>query len=354
MIFKAFTTDDLKEWNETCASFPMHSIPIFHCPDYLQTWQGYEKGEPYCLYARIGDYQFLYPFFKRRIDEYSTGEDYYDIFSVYGYGGVVTNDYRCNGKFLTLLNDAIDKWCKEENVIAEFVREYPVNKYIRRTKKSHVRNNLILEYDNKWQDFTKLIKKRARRDAMASLKKGCKGKVDTELKSMDGFIGLYRNLCRGKWLPEYYNFPDTYFENVKNKLEKWSFIINVHYHKKVIASSFNFMMNGSIVYHLSASDYQYKNYLPNDLMLYTLIEFGAHNKCRNIFFGGGLTKAKNDSLYRFKEKFANVCLPVHIGTKVHNEKVYEMLCTKWAEEYPEKAEQYRDYFLKYRLQDIND
>ena len=69
-------------------------------------------------------------------------------------------------------------------------------------------------------------------------------------------------------------------------------------------------------------------------------------KCYNM--GGG--NSRNDSLYLYKKSFSvNSVSTFYIGGEIHNIKVYDEIVKQWSEKYPEKAQKYKNYILKYRF-----
>lgn len=349
MILKVFTEKNLEEWRKILHSFPTQNYSIFHSPDYVVSWKNYEDAEIICLYLEIEGYRFLYPFLKREIKGYSDVNSCFDTTSVYGYGSMVSNSSVIDDKVIEQINKAIDEWCCKEQIVAEFIREYPVNRYLRKTEKRHVRNNLFFDYNNQRDNFSALIKKRARRDAKAAVKKGCIAEIDNDLESIYTFYKIYLSFCEEKKLDNFYYFSPAYIEDIRRYLIQYGFIVNIKYNDKIIASSLNFKYHDTITYHLSASYKQFSHLLPNDLMLYTILELGSKERCNTVFLGGGLSSAPDDGLFSFKEKYSTNSCEVHIGTKVHNQKMYDHLCRIWTSNNPDKSKRYNNYFLKYRL-----
>ena len=347
MMARAFGVADRHEWDEILSRFPHNNYAIFHTPSYVLSWKRYEQAEPVCLYAKVQGVEFLYPFFLLPCPAPEEGR--YDVVSAYGYGGMISNRSDCPADILAETNSAIDEWCSERGVVAEFVREYPLGGYPRTTRRIHIRDNVYFRYGSKKFDFTNRIKKRARRDAKLSMKKGCTPEVDSELRTLPTFEKMYHGLAAAKDFPQSHWFSSDYLQDVTGFLSGRAFLINIRHGKKIIAAGLFLHHQDMMVYHLSASKANTLHLLPNDLLLYSALEEGARRNCAVLFLGGGLGTDLNDNLLRFKEKFATDRIKVHIGTKVHDQKPYDRLCQAWEEEHPEKARQNPNYFLKYRL-----
>jgi len=68
---------------------------------------------------------------------------------------------------------------------------------------------------------------------------------------------------------------------------------------------------------------------------------------KKFCLGGGTSPA--DGIFKYKQTFAKAgIVDFYIGKKIHNRPVYDRLCEQWATTFPDQAEKYSQYFLKYR------
>ncbi|MBF0298290.1 MAG: GNAT family N-acetyltransferase [Oligoflexia bacterium] len=352
MTVELFNKNNYVRWKEIFNSFAPKNRTLYHSPDYVLTWEEHENALGLCLYIKIEKYEFLYPFMKKKICINGNATDYYDIFSAYGYGGIISNHCRTkiSNNILKRLNNCIDEWCLQNKVVAEFIREYPTsNDYLRYSTNILVRKNLLYDYAQEDSHGVFNISKRAFRDTSTSLKKGCCINVDYNLATLPAFIQLYQEMCERKKLASSLRFNSLYFNTLKTFLGNHCFIVNVLFNQKIIASSLNFLFDTTIVYHLSASDYNFRYLLPNDLMLLNLLEVGREKNCQSVFWGGGLSNEQNDTLFLFKKKFSTNILPMHIGKKLHNVSMYNEFCHTWEQSNIEKSKLYQHFFLKYHM-----
>jgi hypothetical protein len=342
-----YTPETADRWEAAFAAFPPSCRTLFHAPAYVLSWAEYESGAPVCLHLRLGERNFLYAFYVKPVPG-PLGRGLSDIESPYGHGGLLCDAPDPDPALLEKANDAIDDWCAGQGIVAEFVREYPGRPYLRRSRKLQVRHNLFHRYVP-GQDFAAAIKKRARRDAAAARKRGCTASVRCGTQGLEAFEPLYAGLCRDKGLVESHGFGEPYFRGVRRHLARESLLVSVEAEGKLVAASLALRREDALVYHLSASLPEGKALLANDLLLYSLLEHGAGAGCAYAFLGGGLSDSPEDSLYRFKEKFATDAVATHIGVKVHDQAAYERLCADWERRNPEKAARYGRFFLKYRM-----
>lgn len=106
---------------------PEHIRDIYYTRKYYKMYElsGDGKGKLFVYYNNSGD-MALYPFMLKEIQGYDIGNKYYDIETAYGYGGPVLN---CVDKsFIKDFEDSFIKYCKANNIVAEFVRFHPLIK----------------------------------------------------------------------------------------------------------------------------------------------------------------------------------------------------------------------------------
>ena len=347
MKVEIFSLQSKEKWEKVLTTFPDERTDIYYTPEYYQTWLEHEDGEAFCFFFEEDEYRLLYPFFRKEIFEFELNETYYDIFNAYGYGGVLSNSNSIPEVILKSFNEEFNKWCRENNIVAEFIRENPLfNSFIREAKYDKVRRNVYIKLNE--SEYI-LPSRTARQNVNKAIKSGLKPVIDKELKSMPDFIRLYTKTAMRLGMDKYYHFGELYFNNIKNYLGKDTTLINIEFDNKIIASTIFFKYQKTGNCHLAASDFDYKQFRMNDLMFNTAIDFANQLGCNTLCIGGGTSTDPRDSLFKFKEKFGNLPLDVYVGKKVINEEIYEELVKKWEEKNFEIKDDYKNYFLKYRI-----
>jgi len=346
MTLEVFSSGTAHRWAETLARFPARTRSLYHSPAYVLSWQDYEGLAPLCLHLHLEGVRFLYAFYRKPLPG-AQASGPCDIQSPYGHGGLVCDDPEPDPALLARANAAIDAWCLESGVVAEFVRDYPGRPPLRDTRRIHVRENLFHRYGP--QGLAASIKKRARRDVEAARKRGCEATLTPGLEGLERFAPLYEGLCRAKGIQDSHGFGAAYFEGVRRWLSRESLLVEIRCRDELVAACLGFLDGPELIYHLSASLPQGKALLANDLLLFTLLRAGEEAGCEAAFLGGGLGRGADDSLFRFKEKYATHASPMHIGTKVHDRAGYQAACEAWERANPDKAAAYGHFFLKYRM-----
>lgn len=350
MKFEIFDSNSFEKWQEVLDSFPNEKKDVYYSPEYYQSWIEHENASPICIFAEKEEVKLLYPFFKKEILNYKLDGTYYDIQSAYGYGGVITNTDNISEKIIKEFNDKVDIWCKQENVIAEFIRENPLLRekehYIRNADFNIVRRNVYADFSNGF----KVTNKSALRDIKYAKKNGLIIEIDEDLNTIEVFKHLYDLTFERLKMDIFYQFTNNYFHRVKSLLKENTKLINVKFNNQIIASALVFVYANKATHHLGASNFDYVKLYPNDILYAAMVEFSNANGIQYLSLGGGTTQSDSDSLLKYKRKFSNTEKDVYIGRKIHNYSIYEYLCTYWSNiSSVENVKKYKSFFLKYRM-----
>ena len=116
--------NDEEKWNSVVKSF--QNYDVYYLPGYVKAFQINGDGMPVLLYFEGNNVRAMNVVMKRDVglfDKLSLtikeGE-YYDIVTPYGYGGFVVE-----GNDTTQLESEYMLYCRNHNIICEFVRFHP-------------------------------------------------------------------------------------------------------------------------------------------------------------------------------------------------------------------------------------
>lgn len=271
-------------------------------------------------------------------------ELYYDLETVYGYGGFYTNTE--DKEFLKEAFNSYEEKCKEENIIAEFFRFHPFNTFCTKfgneffdlniNDRETVYLNLLDSKEKRWDSYSSKTRN--------ILRKCSKELTITQSDDIDKFISLYHKTMKRNNASSFYYFEKSYFENlIKHKNIK---LYEVRKDDIVISSSFFIFSKDFAYYHLSANDYTMRNYNANYFILDEVFTIAKEKGCKYFFLGGGTTSAKDDTLLKFKQKFSQKTKSFYISGKVYNKEIYEKYVKLWET----LSKKDMKYFLKYRLE----
>ena len=124
--YEIFSLTDSDKWNKYLQKLPKEKQDIYFTPEYYSLYENNNDGKAYCFVYNEGDKIALYPFLRNSILDlgYDLDKEYYDIQGAYGYNGVQSNNYSL--EFRSAFHSVFDKFCKENNIIAEFTRFHPI------------------------------------------------------------------------------------------------------------------------------------------------------------------------------------------------------------------------------------
>jgi len=268
-------------------------------------------------------------------------EKYYDLETVYGYGGIC-----CNTDEKAFIDKALklySKYCFDNKIISEFTRFHPFNT-------SHSLMNsyydlLIEDRDIVYVDTSITKEKRWKNysSKMRTILRKCnKDLIFRRSTHLDSFQCLYKKTMQKNNADSFYFFDETYFE--KLLLLKNIELYEVLYNNVVISSSFFMFSENFGHYHLSANDYEYRKCNANYFILDCIFEIAYEKNIPVFHLGGGRSNYEDDTLLKFKEKFSYLKKKFYISGKIFDKKIYDKYIAIW------KSQSNKDvkYFLKYR------
>lgn len=278
----------------------------------------------------------------KKIANSAIHDGFFDLETVYGYGGFLTNSE--DERFLTHALEEYAKYCNQNNIIAEFVRYHPFQGISETIKAwfdffSKDRDTVVIDLsgskEERWASYGKKTRNILRRCGEQL--------VFNESKDITAFLDLYFQTMKKNTADEFYFFQENYFhellalDNVK--------LYEVSYSNAVVSTGF-FMFGDEIAhYHLSGNNAAYTKLNGNYFLLDSVCDvMRTEYKMKHFHLGGGRTNLENDSLLRFKKKFAEKTLSFCIAGKVYNRTIYEQYNRLWLAQNEDAS-----YFLKYRL-----
>ncbi|SMC23227.1 Acetyltransferase (GNAT) domain-containing protein [Clostridium acidisoli DSM 12555] len=324
------------KWDLYLNKLPIHIQDIYYTCEYYKMYElnGDGIGKLFVYYDNDGKIA-LYPFMLNEIKGYDLEDKYYDIETAYGYGGPIVNCH--DKKFIESFENCFVDYCKENNIVAEFIRFHPLirneNIFDKSIEILHNRITVCLDLskgkDRIWNEDIKS----KNRNMIRKAKKN--GLFVQESKDFETFKKIYNSTMNKVDADGYYYFDDRYYEEIQKNNNY--ILLNVKKDDLVIASAI-FMGYGEYFhYHLAGSLKEYLKFAPNNLLLWEAIKYGQAKGYKKMHFGGGLTNSTEDNLFKFKSSFSREYTDFYIGKRIHNRKVYEYLINKWEEKNNQKA-----------------
>ncbi|MGL5615033.1 MAG: lipid II:glycine glycyltransferase FemX [Sarcina sp.] len=332
-----------EKWNEYFKMLSIELQDIYYEREYYNLSELVDKKLGKLFFYKENDYIAFYPFLLNKIEGYKLDRDYYDIETAYGYGGPIINT--SNKEFRKAFEEKFLDYCKENNIIAEFIRYHPILKnekiFEKEIKVEKNRKTLMVDLSKTLEEiWMKQIYIKNRTTIRRVIKEGVKVIYK---KNLDNFQEIYKETMTKVNADKYYYFSKDYFNYLK---ELDYIVIAIELRGTIISEGIFFKGKSTLHYHLSGSRKDYLKYHPNNLMLWEAIKFGKENGFTNLHLGGGLTNNLEDSLYKFKSAFTKENLDYYIGKRVHNEEVYNYLLEAYEKKYNKKSKLFLQYNFK--------
>lgn len=323
------------KWNYYLNKMPLNHRDIYFTSEYYKLCElnGDGIGKLFVYFDK--DKIATYPFLMNQIEGYALNDKYYDIQTAYGYGGPATNCHE--EKFLSDFESCFIDYCKENNIVAEFIRFHPLIKNEKIFKENieilHNRRTIYLDLkkdlDSIWNnDITSKNRNMIRKAEKNGLQVNRSSKYEI-------FKEIYEDTMDKVGANKYYYFKDEYYNELSRNNNY--ILMNVEKDELVIASAIFMVYGDYFHYHLSGSRKDYLKYAPNNILLWETIKIAHNYGCRYFHFGGGLTDTEDDSLFKFKRSFSKDTSDFYIGKRVHNPKIYNYLIYEWEKKNNKKA-----------------
>lgn len=323
--------EETDEWGSIVKSFADHDV--YYLAEYAKAFQVHGDGEPVLFYYEGSGMRAINVAMKRDIAEAGNLEgkipegELFDLATPYGYGGPLIEGITSEAS-LKRLDEEYSYRCRSEGIVCEFVRFHPVLKNNEAVDRIYAVSMLgktiamdLVSSEQIWGDLTSKNRNMVRKAQKAGV--GISWGRSPEL--YEEFARLYKKTMEKDNASEYYYFGERFFRSIHDDLEDKALMFYAEYESKIIAMSIILHTNQQMHYHLSASDREYSNLAPTNLLLFEAARWGCENGYRTFHLGGGLG-GRDDSLYKFKKAFnRNSDYSFWIGKKVFDDARYEEL-----------------------------
>lgn len=241
------------------------------------------------------------------------GTSWSDLQSPYGYGGPLTN---CSDReFICRAWGAWGNWCRNHNVLVEFVRFHPMlsNWKAYGGEIAEDRQTVFLPLIS--DDLLVGYESRCRTAVRKALKSGIEAKAIEFSQNATTFASFYRESMATIGADSYYLFDDSYFSALARLPGVHLFVCCKD---GVWLSAGLFLESGSTMeYHLSATSTLGRKDGATNLLLHFAAEAAKHLECRTLYLGGGTNNLHDNPLLFFKAGFSAARATYCIGYKIH-------------------------------------
>lgn len=328
-----------KEWQKLLTDIKYYDF--YHTYEY-HSLSKLEGENPIMIKFEIDNMLILFPFLLRRIFD----TDYYDITSVYGYAGPISNvnENFNNRVFVKKFNEYLN----EKKIISVFTRLNPfipnqekilsnLGKTISLNKVVNI--DLTNDVTSQRNNFSKLTKR-----CLNKARKLCYVELGGSEEDLDVFMNLYyENMNRVK-AKKFYFFDKKYFKTFLSSDEYKAdiYLAKLKDTNQIISAAIIVKTNNIIQYHISGTQNEHLNLSPIRLLIDEARIMGVQEKCAFFNLGGGLGN-NEDSLFNFKASFSKDFKDFKILKYIVAPSIYKELVNKFS-----NLEGRQDFFPLYR------
>ncbi len=340
--FFSTSGEDLIKWQNIIRKFSDEEMDIHFTPEYSRIYE-LTYGQKSFL-AFFGDERdFIISVFMRStinnlpfLMNHRELPSFFDIESVYGYGGPLAKFTSTNTDTKkSLYSDYLKEfhnYCSENNIVDEYIRFHPLlQNHVQYGEygggdlfevKPIVYLDLRKSNEKLWSEMC-----RGHRSSVNKARRlGVKISVnDPDKLNLEIFQTLYNETMDRHEADEIWQLTPEYFNNCVNCLGKEHVkIINAEYEDRVIASYFIIHGYQTAYYHFGGSREEVFSLRANNLLLFEIALWAKSEGYRWFHLGGGIKP--DDGVYRFKSGFSATTVPLFSAKTIHIPQTYEYLC----------------------------
>ena len=294
---------------------------VYYSSHYFFSALSLDPGEALMFYYSDEDGSIVYPYIKRRID----GEPlvYFDITTPFGYGGPVVRE---SGDPIALVEkflEAFSGYCREERIIAEYIRFHPLFGNAAYFEK-HLK--LLPLYETYTIDLARFLK-----DSEApSLNNPEEPVIEVKklgtVRHMFEFLVLYYSeVRRREEADSYYFFTEDYFEALISNMGPILHLFGAYRDKKLISACYILAEGNTVYQHLDGTLEGEEATGTTEILQLKIAEWGADNNMAFYHLGGDF-KMEKAQILPTKKSLANLQPDMfYICEKIHNTSVYKEL-----------------------------
>lgn len=348
LTIEVYKSGSFLEYEKIIKDFGLQ-LDIYYTPSLLEIEAKYlgAECEIFVAYNQNG-HIFIYPYIKARISVLGF-ENYFDIFSPYGYAGPYSNSQE-------FFYEAEEYWVNYVSnlpMVNEFIRyHYLFNKSERfKINCKNLKNRTIVlgncDSGNFEQYWEKKFSKTNRNLVRKLEKEGFNFEITSDNKVFNEFVKMYYSTMDKAGASSNYYFSENYFKELRESLGDKLILARVYKDNITYASALFFLSFPFVTYYLSARNLSFPKIPASNLLLSYMVKWTFDNNFHYLNFGGGLKDDVNDPLFKFKTNFSSDTLDFYIGKRIHNLPVYQEIIDEWTKQNGKDAFEVRKMILQF-------
>lgn len=309
-MYKLVSIQEHIKWQEILDALDIQDI--YYTTQYFLSALKLDPGEAYLFYFQCADGEVAYPFIKRKVNEKEP--HCFDIATPFGYGGPILKIRADSASLVTNFRKEFLDFCKNEQIIAEFIRFHPM-----RGNAEFFENHMQLLplYETysvdlkKWENQTTLKNKDFPKVEIR--------KLGTVHHMFEFLVLYYSNARRREEADSYYFFTNDYFEALVSTLGPNLHLFGAYIEEKLVSACYVIGMGKIIHFHLEGNVPEGEKYQADRELLSKVAEWGLDNYYDEFHLGGSMDSDLGDA----KREIANMPASIFfIGKYIHDQQLY--------------------------------
>jgi sugar O-acyltransferase (sialic acid O-acetyltransferase NeuD family) len=298
---------------------------FFHTAEYHRVAESFGRGAASLAVYGTPEKFVAWPYILQDIEgfERSSAGEYRDVTSVYGYTGPLIRGCENDEGFLAdAWSTLVEAW-RSQSVVSVFTRLHPLLgnhrwlHYLRNDCETPqlldegcgegktVAIDLQKSPDEIWASYKRQLRQALRRLMSLPLETA----PDPEWNYFDDFLRLYYSTMKRNSSASFYIFPSRQLKELRNALGSHGSLMVTKFEGQVVAAALLVEYDEIVNVHLLATDDRFTQLSPSKLLVHEAQLWARARGNRFLHLGGGRGSRSDDSLFRFKSLFSEVCYP---------------------------------------------
>lgn len=316
-------SNESEQWNKIVTSFKHYSV--FDIREYQLASCQNKFDKPVLLLFEHKEQRAMITFLVRDVandsnfSEVLAKQKYYDISSIYGYGGMISDsDFYPASEFFD--------YCKDQGYIAEFVRFNLFSRYKDCypgivESNSH---NVVVNLEQSIESIFSGYNRKVRKNINTAVKNNLSAIEDSDFQFLDEFLQIYYSTMERKSASNQFYFPREYFEAISQMKKHNASLFHVMKDDRIISSELVLYDLNNAYSFLGGTDSNYFTLRPNELLKDYIIKWAHSQNLKRFVLGGGY--GEDDGIFHYKKFFSpDGVVNFYIGKSIIDAEKYDFL-----------------------------
>jgi hypothetical protein len=344
-MYKVYTLNESEQWDQYYNRIDHNDI--YYKMEFFRAFEKFEGSQAFLFVYEEGNDLAYYPFFKRIIED----SPYFDITSQYTYGGPLFNFSEDNKDFVFNFRNAFGIFCKENDIISEFIRFHPFlnnRKVIEEfVAVKCVNEGIYIDLTKQTENIDADYRQDIRYQINKAKRIGHKVVFSKNVEDLDIFYPIYEHtLKRNNADSNHYFLNKELLKLLINELKDNFEFIFILINDIYVSAELDLFTEKYVHAVIGGTLKDYLRGHPNDLLRHALTVRHNGNKQTKLILGSG--GIKGDGIYEYKRKFNPTgTYELYMGQKIHDVAKYDELVEQLKRKQPDK-ELNLNFFPLYR------